>query len=214
MQALPPYVSWSAFIRTLDGFGDLLPDTRKSESMAGLSLSLASPMLQAFRFLRLVASNGKATPDLRFLASHPESRAAVLTKVFRQAYPEPFTQSAGPVSEKALGDLMARTGLLAIKMNTAQHPRPAGAQLESGSSTGLPISAMKSLSLELTSGGTIEIGIDIDLLRLGKADREFVFDLIDKVRPYRDPRRQEQDRDMESGDNRQAISRGHEEVPF
>lgn len=104
---------------------------------------------------------------------------------------------------------------LPVEMNTSKgvDPGPSGLP-ESASEAAEPTSTKKSLAVYLVSGGTIEISVDVDLLRLDKADREFLFDLIDKVRAYHDHRQREKKRDVESNDDLELIRRGDQEVPF
>ena len=143
-----------------------------------------------------------------------ESRSTVLPKVFRQSYPEVFGRGVGPLSEKSIEELMARTAL-GNELNASKGPEPAPSlPQESASEAGTPTSAKRPLTVDLASGGTVEIGGDVDLLRLDKADREFVFDLIDKVRAYRDDRQRERRCDVEPDDDREPAFRGDEEVPF
>src|SRR5437870_1522406 len=173
MQNAPPYVSWTSFLRTLDGFGGVTPERLDSTSLPGLSVSLASQMMQAFRFLGLIRPGGESTLELKLLAEHPESRAAVLPKVFRQSYPEVFGQGVGPLSEKALERVMARTGMspatqrkaVTFVLNAASYMSlPVGMNTSKGPLTGPSTSpelspaidvttpAKKSLIVDLTSG--------------------------------------------------------------
>jgi hypothetical protein len=234
MQALPPYVSWNAFLRALDSFGGLAPDKLGAESMAGLSASLASQMMQALRFLGLVRADGETTAELKLLVEHPQSREPVLSKVFRQSYPGLFGQGAGPLSEKGLERIIAPTGLspatqrkavtfvlnaasymnLPVELNTARGtPFGLGVMQESTPVAG-PTSSKRSLTLDLASGGIVELSVDVDLLRLGKEDREFVFDLVDRIRSYRDGRQREKDLELKSNDDWDVTLRGDDEVPF
>ncbi len=232
MQTLPPYVSWSSFVRTLDMLGGLVLDQLDFSSIPGLSVSLASQMAQAFRFLGLVKPDGSPTQELRMLANSPESRPAVLAKVFRQSYPEFFGQVIRPLSEKALEELMARTGLspatqrkavtfalnaasymdIRVDLNTLKVATPAtGVVQESQSVTG---PTRNSLTVPLASGGSVGITVDVDVMQLDSTDREFVFGLIDKVRAYQGDRQRQKMRDLDLREDEQVILRGDEEVPF
>src|SRR5688572_22966994 len=72
----------------------------------------------------------------------------------------------------------------------------------------------KSLTVDLASGGTVEISMDVDLLRLDKPDREFVLDLIDKIHAYRDDRQRAKKRDAELDNNQPVTFHGDQEAPF
>src|ERR1017187_8510274 len=111
MRKLPAYISWGAFLRTLDLLAPRVPDRLETISFGNVSASAASQMMQAFRFLGLVTSGGEASPELKLMVEHPDSRAAVLSKVLRQSYPELFSASATLLSGKAIGEFMSRTGL-------------------------------------------------------------------------------------------------------
>jgi len=156
MQALPPYVSWISFLPTLDGFAGLASERLDSASIPGLSVSSATRMMQAFRFLGLAKPEGDTTPELKMLGEHPESRATILLRVFRQSYPELFAPGKSRLS----------------------------------------------------------FTVDVDVLRLDKAESELIFDLVDRIREYRQARQHQKDRAAEPNASREVIRRGDEEVPF
>jgi len=235
MQALPPYVSWNAFLRTLDSFRGAAPETVGSDSMTDLSPSLAGQMMQTFRFLGLLRADGAATPELRFLIEHIESREAVLSKVFRRSYAGLFDRASGALSEKKIEEVVARTGLspatqrkavtfvlnaasylnLPVELNTAKSTQSdSSGEQASNSAERAPASARKPLTLYLASGGSVEISVNVDLLRLSKPDREFVMDLIDKVRAYRDDGERERNREARLGDEPDVVRRGDQEEAF
>ena len=229
MQALPPYISWSAFLRTLDSFGGLVPEVVDLASVTGLSVSLASQMTQAFRFLGLITPAGQPTADLRLIVEHPEARASIFPKLFRQSYPDLFVHHAGPLSQAAVQELMAHTRLspptqrkaVTFLLNAAEYlklpieRRPQGAaELAPDVVQEAAAARRNTLRIDLVSGGSIAISIDIDLLRLDRADRAFVCDLIDKARSYRRDRKSERSPDEEPHTDSQIVLRGDEEVPF
>jgi hypothetical protein len=189
--------------------------------------------LQAFRFLGLVRADGDATPELKLLAEHPESREILLPKVFRRSYPGLFGQGAGPLSEMAIEKLVARTGLspatqrkaVTFVLNAASYMNlPADLNTGKDTQVGIghgstpeastPTSSKKSLTLDLASGGLVELSVDGDLLRFDKADREFVFDLVDRIRAYREDRERQKKREGQHDDDRPVAYRDGSEVPF
>jgi hypothetical protein len=218
MQSWPPYISWSVFLKTVDVLRPLTSARLDATMFGGLAASTAGQMLQAFRFLRLVTADGKVLPDLSLLVEHAETRPALVAKLLRQSYPEVFASIAADVSRSALEHMIGRTGLSAATqrkavtffLNAAHFaglavtslPKPHAARDEARVSS----AAKKSLSVELRSGGSIEFIADIDPLRLDREDREFVFDLVDRLKGYRDTARRE--------DHPQSVWAGDEEVPF
>jgi hypothetical protein len=220
MQHLPPYVSWSAFLKALDVLGPRCPDKLDAASFSSFSASTAGQMMQAFRFLRLITTEGAVLPDLSLLVEHSETRPAVIGKLLRQSYVELFGATTPEVSVPALEQLIARTGL-----SPATQRKAITFFLNAAAFAGLPVAALpkslppgpgpqapsvpnkKSLSIELASGGTIEIIADFDPLRIEKDDREFIFDLVDRLRGYQDRRRQEKEGTQTGDDN-------DREVPF
>ena len=210
----------------LDLLGPRVPDRLESTSLGGLSASSASQMMQAFRFLGLVKSDGETSPELRLMVEHPDSRVAVLSKVLRQSCPELFGPSATLLSGRAIEEFVSRSGLrpatqrkaVTFLLNAAAYlhlpvDMNSSAASASGSSASnpseplptTPVSTKRSMSIELASGGTVEFSVDFDPLRLDKNDRDFVFELIDRLQEYRTNRRREE-QEEQAGDDR--------EVPF
>lgn len=60
------------------------------------------------------------------------------------------------------------------------------ASAEVASTTVGSASPVESRSIELTSGGTITVSCSVSFLSLSRSDREFVFDVVDRLDAYRD----------------------------
>ncbi|MGN7190933.1 DUF5343 domain-containing protein [Curtobacterium sp. SAFR-003] len=65
-----------------------------------------------------------------------------------------------------------------------RRPRPSWASMVSTPSPGSP----SRHRLQLASGGSIDIGLNVDLFSLSKEDRDFVMDLVDRVTNYKPKR--------------------------
>jgi hypothetical protein len=50
----------------------------------------------------------------------------------------------------------------------------------------IPPKAQNLMTVKLQSGGTVELGVTVDVTKMSMEDRFFVFDLIDKMRAYED----------------------------
>jgi hypothetical protein len=100
---------------------------------------------------------------------------------------------------------------LPVDLNASKGLEPGSVLQESAP---MPDVAKKTLTVGLASGGAVEISVDVDLLRLDKGDREFVFDLIDRARGYRHDGQCQKERDAEHPGEPVPILRGDEEVPF
>jgi len=74
---------------------------------------------------------------------------------------------------------------LAVEMKSYKALELVTSAPQESESRAVAASTKKSLTVDLAGAVTVETSIDVDLLRLNKNDREFVFDLIDKVRPTR-----------------------------
>ena len=212
MQLIPAYVSWNAFLRAVESLAPKAPERVSPGSFGDLPASTASQIAQTFRFLGLITSSGEVTPDLRLLVEQPESSKAVLSKVVRQSYPEAFAQGGKHLTAERIKELISRSRLrpaterkaLTFLVNAATYlgwtieGDISTAGMDSGiarkrASLPEPLAQSKrSLSIQLRSGGLVEICVDIDPLRLDKQDREFLFDLIDRVQAYRSSRQAEE----------------------
>jgi len=58
--------------------------------------------------------------------------------------------------------------------------------LESAAAAVTTTAPVESLSVELGSGGTVTVSCSVSFLSLSRADREFVFDLVDRLDAYRE----------------------------
>jgi hypothetical protein len=172
--------------------------------------STASQMLQAFRFLRLVGMDGQVTADLRFLIEHPESRRAVLSKVLRAAYPELLSNNGDAIPLGTVEDFMSRMGLSGSTRRKAVMFFLGAADYAGLTVSGAPLpeaeldlpgvgnDTKRTTRVDLRGGGSIEISVEIDPFRLTKQDREFLFDLVDRVRNYQTGLQNELEKDLTS----------------
>jgi hypothetical protein len=70
-----------------------------------------------------------------------------------------------------------------------KEPKPEG---------GIPTKTRDLMTVELQSGGTVVLGVTVDVTKMSMEDRSFVFDLIDKMRAYENGQRKPLKKDTES----------------
>ncbi len=76
-----------------------------------------------------------------------------------------------------------------VKKKASPPQRPATAPRGARTSpepSGAPAAPLSSHRVALTSGGTVVLSLSVDLFGLTGDDRDFVFDLIDRIRAYAD----------------------------
>jgi hypothetical protein len=224
MQKVLPYISWSTFLKALDVLAPHFAGKIEIPSFAGFSASSASQTMQAFRFFRLITADSMAAPDLSLLIEHHETRPAIIGKLLRQCYVPLFAPNTKTVSRSALEALVEQTGLSAatrrkavtfflnaadfagIAVVSGRPESPAGKASPPDAAPAVPPANKRSLAIELRTGGTIEMIADFDPLSLDKEDREFVFDLIDRLKGYPARKKREEHLEQSAEDER--------EVPF
>lgn len=85
-QVLPAYVSWSSFIKFINGLRDThIPLQIDKSLMATASGSQQSSMLAGLRFLRLIDENGKPTAFMQQLVEASDQERPALLKLMVEA---------------------------------------------------------------------------------------------------------------------------------
>jgi hypothetical protein len=216
-------------MKSLDLLGPHVPELLlATNSLGSQSPSTRSQVIQAFRFLGLVAPDGTVNADLRLLVEHVESRPQVVSRVLRAAYPDIFSDGGKRISVGLLESFISRSPLgpptrrkaVAFVLNAARFSGiPADSTdvarpgVDQGAHTAIqPAATKRSMSLMLKTGGTIELSVEFDPFRLDKFDRAFVFELIDKLRGYKPPIDEQDTRaDLDHEDRQSEL---HDEAPF
>ncbi len=91
---LPPYASYSSWVRLLDGLANTLPLAVDESYLASLNLSDSSikPLRSALRFLGLVARDGRPTERLHRLVRALHEGGAAKTEALREMVHKSYTR--------------------------------------------------------------------------------------------------------------------------
>lgn len=204
-----PYLPWKTFFNSLDVFNQALPPKiyrsvwRQSGLMQGL-------LMGAYRFLGLIDADDKPTGILAVLVN-PETRQEMMVDVLKASYSTVFVHDLGSMTIDSLNEEIEKYNVSGSTRKKAvtfflQAAKYAGLPLSpfiqvrnssgtrrrrsvrNGDDISEPISKPPSTAtekkVELNSGGTITLLVDVNFLALNESDRKFVFDVVDKLAGY------------------------------
>lgn len=205
MQAHPiPYVPFRTFLTALETLERACPNQLDRSLWPSYSGAIQGQLLGALRFLGLMDEAHCPTAELRELLAKKESRRALLRRILERTYAPLVALDLSRTSPNQLEEALRQYGLTG-----ATHKKALSFFLQAAQYSGLPLSVLlraktrggsgggprrhRSPSTEapavaktihLKSGGTVTITAAVDLFSLNAADREFVFELIDKLQGY------------------------------
>lgn len=229
MRAIPVYISWTSWIRFLDQFGGHSPLSLTTELITGMSVSAASQVMQAVRFLSLVDSDGRPSPELRLLIETPENRPVVMQQIVRVAYAEAFsadgsldmsrfeTVIAGlnlspATAQKAINYLSRAASFSNITVRNQGNSSP----VMEAEDTNSPVGGHR-FRVTLRTGGHVEVEAKFNLFRITPDERKLIFGIVDLARNYEESRRALIEQEIEFGEDDQRVveTRGAlDDVPF
>lgn len=200
------YVAFSTFRTALDALDAGLPlriDTSVWPTLAG---GVRGHVISAFKFLGLIDAHGNVLPDLvRFVAAEDDDRKAVLREIMERSYPTIIEIGQTNASSMQLHEVMREYNVTGDTLDKAVR-----FYLQAGEYCGLPISRLWKkrkgarrggerrkagsgrpsptdwIALTFKSGGSVRLGVTIDVTRLSAEDRRFVFELIDRMNAYKE----------------------------
>lgn len=199
-----PYVPFRTFLAALDALERGIPNQLDRSVWPSYSGAIQGQLLGAFRFLGLMDEGNCPTPALRGLAAKRESRRELLRALLERHYQPLIALDLTRTSPRQLDDAMRQYGL-----SGATHKKAMSFFLKAAQYTGLPLSVLLkaktrsaafghrravpaseppasaiSKTVRLRSGGTLTVAASLDLFTLAAEDRQFVFDLIDRLQNY------------------------------
>lgn len=203
----PPYVPFKTFLAAIEGFERGVPTQIDRSLWPSYSGAIQGQLLGAFRFLNFMDDNQCPTVRLREMAAAREDRRAPLRAALEAHYGTLTALDLGRASPRQFDDAMRQYGL-----SGATHKKAVSFFLQAASYAGMPLSALLkqktraggahrraageapakaaapqaagSRSVRLESGGVVAVSVNADLLALSTKDRDFVFELIDRLRRY------------------------------
>lgn len=216
VEHIPPYISYrtfSNFMAELKARG--LPSRIDRSVMAHKSGTIQSQLLLALRYLHLVKGAGQPTEKLqKLLESRGSQRKTILKQVVENSYRKMFEEDFGlatatsdqmeEIFQKtgASGETVrrcvafflavARDGGISVSSYIKPHRRRKGTSRKREPSHRPPALAEQSLEpvgvkrVQLRSGGSLSFRLQANVFDLDRVDREFIFDLIDRLKDYQE----------------------------
>lgn len=126
-ERLPPYVSYTAWEKLLDGLVKFRPEVIDSSYYAGLSFSgsSAKKLRTALRFLGLINNSSVPTEQLKRLVrvlqgDSQERKADILREILHNAYPSMFTEDF-KLERTTLGQIKEHFEKLGVRGDIQRH---------------------------------------------------------------------------------------------
>lgn len=214
LEQIPPYISYrtfSNFMAELKVRG--LPSRIDRSVMAHKSGTIQSQLLLALRYLRLVKGSGQPTEKLqKLLESQGSQRKTILKQVVENSYRAMFEKDFGlatatsnqmeEIFQKtgASGETVrrcvaffiavARDGGISVSSYIQPHrrrkvtPRKRELSHRSPVPTDQCLESVGVKRVHLRSGGSLSFRLQANVFDLDRIDREFIFDLIDRLKVY------------------------------
>jgi hypothetical protein len=201
-----PYVPFKTFLTAIESFQRGLPDRVDRSVWPSHSGAAQGQLLAASRFLGLIDEEGCPSADLRELVQNPEHRRRTLRRILERSYTELGALDLAKASPRQIEEALRRYGIsghthrkaVSFFLQAASYAeRPLSVLLQrktrepglrrAGART--PVAAStparrESKMVRLRSGGTLTLVMDVKLAEMARADREFLFGLLDQMAAY------------------------------
>lgn len=197
-----PYVPFRTFLAALEALERGCPNQLDRSLWPSYSGAIQGQLLGALRFLGLMDDAHCPTAEFRDLIGKKDSRRALLRRTLERSYAPLVALDLGRTSPHQFEEAMRQYGLTG-----ATHKKAVSFFLQAAQYAGLPLSVLLraktrgsgggprrrrepapeeapavAKTIHLKSGGTLTLAAAVDFLSLDAADREFVFELLDKLR--------------------------------
>jgi hypothetical protein len=211
---IPPYMSFATLLNQVERMEKEGPPSRIDSSyLVGMAGGTRNQFKMGLRSLGLIDESEQVTETMVRLAKHPDERAGILAAILRERFPRLVglgeNATRGELDErlseyglgvdtrrKAASFYVAAASFAGIPLSP--HIRPAKGVNSAGAqrrprrprkrnAPPAPPEAPPQGNthvLSLKSGGQVSLGVSVNVMELSVGDREFVFDLIDKLRGY------------------------------
>lgn len=198
-----PYVPFRTFLTAIETLERGCPNQLDRSVWPSYSGAIQGQLLGAFRFLGLMDENQFPTAELKDLIARKDNRRVLLRRLLETSYADLIRLDLSRTSPRQLDDAMRQYGL-----NGATHRKAVSFFLQAAQYAGLPLSVLLrakirgggpgkrrpaaapkstpaiSKTIELKSGGVLTLTAAVDFFAISAEDRQFVFDLIDRMQAY------------------------------
>lgn len=198
-----PYVPFRTFLTALETLERGFPNQLDRSLWPSYSGAIRGQLLGALRFLGLMDEGNCPTAELRELVTKKDGRRALLRRLLEKHYAPLVALDLGRTSPHQLDEAMRQYGL-----SGATHKKAISFFLQAAQYAGLPLSVLLraktrgsgggprrhrepaaeapavTKTVRLKSGGTLTLTALVDFFSLSAGDRQFVFELIDKLQSY------------------------------
>src|SRR6266581_193950 len=205
------YVPFTTFLDAIKTLEHGIPNQIDTSMWPSYSTAIKAQLLGAFRFLGLVDASGKPTKTLRALVHEKSNRKDVLKEILRTSYAGIVGMDLTKTSPRQFDSYMRQYGmkgethkkvisfflraasyaelpmspLLGRKTRAVGIRRTSRVQPQTRPNAALPEGTqLTSKQVVLRSGGRITLNFEGSLLNLDTSDRNFFFELFDKLRAY------------------------------
>lgn len=214
-RATPPYAAWTTTRNLLERMqNEGVPARIDRTYLQGMSGGTQNHVMAALRSLGLIDDEGAPLDRLRDIVDKPEQRPSIMAQLLRERFPDLVALDAN-ATRGQLDEVLAGYGLsgatarksasffvqaaeyadLEISPHIKAKRRPsttgtssrktASRKRKTASGTDSAPPDTNSETLTLVSGGVVTMAVSVNLFELDKEDRDFVLDLIDKIKGYK-----------------------------
>ncbi len=198
-----PYVPFRTFLTAIETLERSCPNQLDRSVWPSYSGAIQGQLLGAFRLLGLMDESQCPTAELRELVARKDNRRALLRRLLEAKYADLIGLDLARTSPRQLDETMRQYGL-----NGATHKKAVSFFLQAAQYAGLPLSVLLraktrgggqgkrrpaaapenapaiSKTIELKSGGVVTLTAAVDFFSISTEDRNFVFELIDRMQGY------------------------------
>jgi hypothetical protein len=203
-----PYVPFKTFLAAVEGFERGIPTQLDRSLWPSYSGAIRGQLLAAFRFLEFTDEADCPGPAMREFVGKRESRKSMLRSLIGERYEALHGMDLARTSPRQLDEAMRQYGLSGVT-----HKKAISFLLQASAWSGVPLSPLLqgrtrtsrpaaparraepdsakaaqagevARSVRLKSGGIVTVTARVDLFALDTEDREFLFELIDRLREY------------------------------
>ena len=210
-KSVPPYIAFGTFTNLIEGMsGTALPPRIDRSLLANHSGGHQAQILSALRYLELIDQQHSVLPSLRALVDEPDKSQGLMAAIIKRHYGPVLELSAASGTQGQLEELFREMGVKGSTLRKAiafflkacsyadievsehfkvprvtaatRKPRhkPVTTDAEAVNTADLP----NTKTVQLRSGGSVSIGLNLDLFNLDEHDHAFVMNLVTSVKNY------------------------------
>ena len=191
----PPYLPFARFVQSLDALAVYMPPRIERALWSNESPYLATVLVNAYAFLKLIDAEGAPASVLRRLATDVANRPAILRQVLQHAYGDVLHGAeidralsgyhvTGATHRKAVSFLVQACRYAGLPV-----PRALTENIRSSHSRSMPAAQQPAetttITVTLESGGEITLSGRVNPFTLSSDDRRFLFRLVDELNAYK-----------------------------